>query len=437
MNIFSFEKQISSVILSRGIKYYKSGKVIYLNCDNNAYIAEVDGTDLYTVKVKIDEKGKILSSLCTCPYDSGNVCKHEVAVYFAIRDKIKEAEPSEYHDKEPKVPANDPKIHYIINGEDDDKVKLPDASLKANKKDKYDILYDTIKNMTKEQLEELLFKSAKMFDPIRKEILYLNCSDSEKEREAKDLIRGCLSQYRRGGFINYRNARASLEGARHVLENARREKPITAVKLCITVISTVFNVDMDDSDGCLGDVLFESFNIINDKIENSPLTDDEKKQLFQILSKESDRKKYEGWHDFKLDFLSSCISLCDISPLRYNLEEKLDKMLDNCKEKDSISGEIKKIKYELIKRYGSEREAMLFVNRNLDDENFRKIAIESALNDEDYDYALELLSKLSIEKQNLIEWLKYRLSAYEGKKDTEKFKETLIKLIISGEADFF
>lgn len=76
--------------LSRGYEYYESGAVNDVKIEKGAYIAHVQGSELYTVT--ISEKDGEIDTECTCPYDWGDACKHIVAAMIAISQsrKIKE-----------------------------------------------------------------------------------------------------------------------------------------------------------------------------------------------------------------------------------------------------------------------------------------------------------------------------------------------------------
>jgi len=89
MNIRDFEEYISTVIIYRGEDYYISERVESLEVEGNRYSAFVAGSDSYKVKVQLDDNGDIVNSSCDCPYDMGPYCKHEVAVYYTIRDYLR------------------------------------------------------------------------------------------------------------------------------------------------------------------------------------------------------------------------------------------------------------------------------------------------------------------------------------------------------------
>ena len=72
-------------IIKRGEDYYKAGNVIQVIKNKNTFIAKVEGTNYYEVKINIDNDSKTLSCNCTCPCEF--LCKHEYAVLLAIKNK--------------------------------------------------------------------------------------------------------------------------------------------------------------------------------------------------------------------------------------------------------------------------------------------------------------------------------------------------------------
>lgn len=88
MNLVDFDEYVSDKIYERGEDYFDWGAVKQLSRSGNKWTAKVAGTEMYKVDVSLDEGQNIVSSKCNCPYDYGNTCKHEVAVYMAINDVV-------------------------------------------------------------------------------------------------------------------------------------------------------------------------------------------------------------------------------------------------------------------------------------------------------------------------------------------------------------
>lgn len=86
MNLKNFESEVERKIVERGLDYYKSGDVKRLErVSENEFSAVVFGTEKYSVYVKLNGEETIIEHECDCPYDYGDVCKHKVAVFYAIR----------------------------------------------------------------------------------------------------------------------------------------------------------------------------------------------------------------------------------------------------------------------------------------------------------------------------------------------------------------
>jgi uncharacterized Zn finger protein len=67
----------------RGVSYYKSDRVSELDGDEGEALADVQGSEMYSVRLWLD--GESLCYECDCPVGSeGSFCKHCVAVGLAI-----------------------------------------------------------------------------------------------------------------------------------------------------------------------------------------------------------------------------------------------------------------------------------------------------------------------------------------------------------------
>ncbi|MGI9035480.1 MAG: SWIM zinc finger family protein [Pyrinomonadaceae bacterium] len=86
MNLNNFEIEVERKIVERGRDYYQNGDVKKLEkVGENEFSAIVFGTEKYSVYVKTNDDA-IIEHECDCPYDYGNVCKHKVVVFYAMRN---------------------------------------------------------------------------------------------------------------------------------------------------------------------------------------------------------------------------------------------------------------------------------------------------------------------------------------------------------------
>lgn len=85
MRLTNFEDSVESKIKERGLNYYRSGHVRKLDkVGENEFSAVVFGSEKYSVYIEISGK-EIVRHECDCPFDYGDVCKHKVAVFYAVR----------------------------------------------------------------------------------------------------------------------------------------------------------------------------------------------------------------------------------------------------------------------------------------------------------------------------------------------------------------
>ena len=88
MDLFNFEKKIETKIVKRGHTYFKQNCVREIEQTSKGhYSAKVSGTYNYNVSVQLNDALEIVESSCSCPYNWGYYCKHEVAVFYHIREK--------------------------------------------------------------------------------------------------------------------------------------------------------------------------------------------------------------------------------------------------------------------------------------------------------------------------------------------------------------
>lgn len=93
--LHQFEQSINETILHRGLSYFKNGLVNDPEeITKGMFEAVVEGTQNYLVHLQI-ENGIITDHSCTCPYDYGPVCKHIVAVIFALQQEELEITPKQ------------------------------------------------------------------------------------------------------------------------------------------------------------------------------------------------------------------------------------------------------------------------------------------------------------------------------------------------------
>jgi uncharacterized Zn finger protein len=82
-------------ILYRGLDYFQENHISSREDNGDGCFSfSVEGTELYTVIITLDEAQYMRSCSCDCPYDQGNLCKHEITCLFFLQQRL-ENEPKD------------------------------------------------------------------------------------------------------------------------------------------------------------------------------------------------------------------------------------------------------------------------------------------------------------------------------------------------------
>lgn len=112
---FDWHDMFTSLILSRGKKYFDEGRVGCVQRIGNTYIAYVQGTEDYEVEITIAD-GSTKEMHCTCPYADTDNCKHMAAMLFTLETEdlaIEELQPAPMPDMVPYFPMETPWLEAI------------------------------------------------------------------------------------------------------------------------------------------------------------------------------------------------------------------------------------------------------------------------------------------------------------------------------------
>ncbi len=421
MNLNDFEDFIEEKIIARGYSYYENGCVSSLaEVDDNIYEAEVEGTEFYTVEVELDDKLNIIDTQCDCPYDMGEYCKHQVAVFLALRDM---------------------------------KSRTSVRKSSVKKKKTHDIR-KILACRSKDELVDFLYNIASEYREIKRRI-ELNFDIGNDEDEIKKsiaLIRTYISKSSdRSGFVAYGSTYEAVKGAEQVLEKAydvlEQNRILHALDLSLCVIREMMNLlgCADDSDGIIGGIIEQGFDFICEIIENEEISSVDKESIFNKLMSEASNSLYEGWPDWRLDLLGSCSELADTPILRRKLENYFSLMIRNEKG-DSWSSKylaerIELIRYHMVEQYGGQKNAQEFIEQNLQYSSFRKMAIENAMKEKDYDYVIKLALEGEEQDKNLPglvkQWKEYRYRVFKLSGKLDEQREIAVNFILGGNYEYY
>jgi len=239
ITLINFENNLSSVLLERGYDYFLSECVDNLEkIASGVWMAEVHGIDTYAVEVRT-HRTQIKGWECDCPYDHGPICKHVIATFYAIAERM-ELEISHK--------------------------KKESGRKKSNRKEKLGIIF---KKASKEDLQQFIVSQFRRDYALMNALIahFAELLNENQDEKYRTIIRHMYKAARgRQGFIDYYSAKtltSSLFDLAQKSEALRVKKNITeALAICKTIIEEVpvFINNMDDSDGGAADAIDYAFD---------------------------------------------------------------------------------------------------------------------------------------------------------------------------------
>lgn len=439
MNLNNFESHINPVIFERGYGYYETGAVTSIKeTDNNVWEAEVEGSDTYTVDVELDARGDIIYTVCDCPYDMGEYCKHQVAVFLTLRDLMNKKAGQEYHGQFNNKQIADQALQQTVPAE-----KKMDINLRR-----------LLSERTKEELVNLLVGIAFEYEDVMSRIELSFNAGTEKDELKKSvaLIRSYINKYcDNDDYIDYYDTPKAVKGAEMVLDNARyyieMDKVEHAVDLALCVLREMVNLieNADDSDDAIGFIISQCFDLINEIIAGTNLTAVCKESILDKLLREDVNPLYSGWPDWRLDLLNASVRLADNPRLREKVEERLASVIhaenkgDNGD--DNFAEQIHLIRYGIIDKFDGAEKGIDYIKQNIAYPEFRKMAIEAAFSEQNYDEVIRITQDGETQDQDkpglVNRWRECRFKAYKQMGKVDQLRELAMSFILSGSIEYY
>ena len=358
-----FEQYIDETILKRGLSYYKKGKVTEVEeISPGLFESIIEGTENYSVKLKI-ANGTITELLCTCPYDLGPVCKHELAVIFHLqKDELK----IEKSQRRKRKDTSEKKKKSITEQADELLEKLSHDELKSFIKE----------NISDNRELSRLFLSS-----------FAHLNENETKSAYNQQIKSILRSVKRNGFIDWSAVGFVGNSVYKVLTTAEKhvehKNYKSAIYICCAVLEEMTEAlrFADDSNGDIGSNIDQALSILKD-ISTKGLPETERKYLLDYCITQYKNNKFSGW-DWHLGMLR-------LGALLIKEEDEsnvLIELLDKPKGSDYEEEYAQKMKYDVLKAIKGEKESEIFAENNITNPELRKVVIDKAISVKDFDKA--------------------------------------------------
>lgn len=414
-----FEQIIDPTILKRGLSYFKNGDVNEPEeIAPGDFEAFVSGSQQYTVRLTL--KNNIITDHdCDCPYDLGPVCKHIVAViFYLVDDELFKAKPKKGK------PAS-----KGISGKPGEKKLTVSQHIDA-----------ILKNTSHEDLLNFIRNNALKNQNFRN--LFLsefsgNSSGISKELIAKQLRAIVKSACGRYGYIEWGNTSKVFKQVNQYILAAQKQiseqQYEHALQICFAVMEEMTkSIQLaDDSDGDIGGCVDMAFDLLV-KISTQSPPEHIRKQLFDYCIFAFNNDTYEGWDwHFGLLRLAAEI-LVDASEA-----DQLLKCLDNTPLHDFDKSRAEQIRLSIYKKTKSPKEVEKYIEAHLSNTEFRKEAIQSAIDIKQFDKAISLAEAGIKQDQKtqpglIYTWYDYLLEIAKLQKVTDKIVEYARFLFMNG-----
>lgn len=366
LSLKNFETQTGTDILKRGEKYYKQGAVMNLEeIDSNIWEAEVEGNELYSVEVKLKSNNSITAYECDCPYD-GDLCKHIVAVLFALKDEMKQTGSN----------------------------KKP-ASAKAS-------FESLLQKIALQELQGFIRKYASGNKDFKTEFeLYFSDKDDTIDIEKKYavLINKAINKHSDRGFIDYHSSSRLAKDLDSFCAKANEFIKQNDFNNAFSLGKPLLKASMeaitasDDSNGNIGGIIHDAINLFALLTGSNNAAFALKEQIFLFLKTEINNKMYFDYGDFGYElfdvFQNLSIQLNHEDDFLSFINTQLSQPVDRYSDYRHNFFQTQKIAF--LKASGKIAEAEKLIVQNLDIVEIRRGEVDKAINSKDYNLAKQLI----------------------------------------------
>jgi len=370
MELTSFENHIGNTILQRGKAYYEDGHVeSFEEVKNGAWIATVIGSEDYFVEIEFSKRGTVKDCQCDCPYD-GDLCKHIVAVLYAIRDE----QTIKLNEKQKTSTKRKTKLSFqeLLN-------KISTDELKA-----FIVQYGKKSNSFKSDFELYFAEKDENFDI---------------EKQVRDQIRKTIRTYSKHQFIDYGSTgklareldKMLMQGQYYLSKKNLLDASTLSMVYIQEVMPTITYAD--DSNGYLGDAIDSGITLLTDIAVQAPTVLKEK--IAAYLNKELQQELYFDYGNFGEDMTDLYAQLClDISKIDDFLQFA-DVAIDKARldRYDYRSSFFTQLKASILKKANRTDEAQQLMEQQIHLPKVRKILVEKAIEDKRLEEAKKLLAE--------------------------------------------
>jgi hypothetical protein len=353
---------------------------------------------------------------CNCPYDKGLVCKHVVAVLFAIQNE---------------------KLNGLKEIKSKKKLQRKISQKQLLKKQFEDILT----RMDKNELTGWIRTWAEKDEKFRNYFIARFSGNNEKidiERYARILEKEISTAEDRYGFIDYYHVGDAAGEASQLLNNAERSFKINGtaeiISVCFAVIKTVATAlnNSDDSNGEIGGAVEQAVELVARTSREKDLSEPIKKELFELCLKyhNTDGMDINNWDLDILDVAGELVSDQIEKERLFGFLDQKDKTA-SWHHTNELTAQIRQ---KVIGRLEGSAAAASYIKSMLHLPGIRKQFVEKYIRKKNYSKAKELCEKgIILDKKwpgIVDDWNEFLLAIAEKEKDIPEILRLAMLLFI-------
>ena len=422
-----FEQHIDEDILKRGLRYFKKGCVTSVDeLSGGEYEAIVEGSDTYIVQLHV-KNGSVTTFNCTCPYDWGPVCKHEVAVMFYLQQ-------DELGLKAKKKSTTKTSTLSDVAGKEKKAVKKK----RSIREQLEEILEKLSPKEMRSYIGEFCGKDKTFRDLFLAQYLHLIQPVTQEiySKQIRAVLKSASGRY---GYIDYAGARQVGNSMYQLYQLA--EKAMNAgswrgamyMGRAIMEEMTIAIERGDDSNGDLGGSIDNGQDILF-RIAQECTDSGIRSELFEYSIDAYHRELFEGW-DWHYNMLDLAIELQKTEDEKMRILHYLDQIKPKNDGWDFRYEEAQKQRLKLIRKTEGKIRANDYLEANITNSDFRRELILKAIEEKNYAKAVALAEKgIAADRKDkpglAAEWKWHLLNVYQLQNDSEKSVELARNLFL-------
>lgn len=361
MKLTDFERSINTKLLQKGQTYFEGDLVDNLEkVASGLWMAQVHGTESYLVSVKTS-RTQLKGWECDCPYDHGPICKHVIAVFYAIADELA--------------------------------MKSGGKRNSSSGQNRVEVIFE---KASKSDLEKFITEQFRWNKGLKNVFIshFAELLDEDPDKKYRTIIRNAYKSAQDSyGFIDYSSVNrfhASLnklvDKAKEVIGNDDLMESLSIVKIIIEEIPVMLH-NMDDSSGGGGGVFYTAAEVFSEIAGLAPpsLKDD----LFDYCLKEYPKSKYAdfGFEEIFLENLSILATKSEQEKAFFKLINDELAILQNEGHGDYRIVQLIEAQLAYFLANGRNEEAQTLIVQNNQYPEFRQLLVDQAIESKDWQSA--------------------------------------------------